>query len=228
GRDDRAGAHVAADADAPEARAPVERRADQRIGDPRLGRRDARELTIQRRLGLLELRRGDDLARAELAAALILTACVGERGLGLGKLRARLVTIELDEDLAAPDLGAFGEADRGDHVRDLRRDLDGLVRARRADGLDLDAERLDDRFRGDDGAAAAAGYRGRTGLCLRFRAGSDKECGHDGETGPPSAPSATNADRDRRTSAVPTRGAAPPGQRSSEGILIAQHRDATL
>src|SRR5690606_31126420 len=157
------------------ARAPVGRRADQRIGDPRLGRRDARELTIQRRLGLLELRRGDDLARAELAAALILTACVGERGLGLGLPRWRLVTIELDAGLAAPCPGALGEAERGDQVRVLRRDLDGLVRARRADGLDLDAERLDDRCRGDDGAAAAAGYRGRTGLCLRFRAGTRSE-----------------------------------------------------
>src|SRR5690606_28107535 len=128
--------------------------------------------------------------------ALVLTACVGERGLRFGKLRAGLVTVELDEDLAAPDLGALGETNRGDHVRHLRRDLDRLVRARRADGFDLDAERLDDRFRGNDGGAAVAGYRGRTGLCLRFRAGSDKESGHDGETGPPSAPSARNADRD--------------------------------
>src|SRR5690606_26175301 len=105
-RDDAAGAHVAADADLPEAGPPVERGADDRVGETRFGRRGAGEVAVQRRFGLLELRGGDDLARPQLPAPLELAARVGERGARLRELRLRLVVVELDEDFAARDLGA--------------------------------------------------------------------------------------------------------------------------
>src|SRR5690606_39096405 len=184
------------DADVPEAGAPVERRADHGVGEARLRGGRPAEVAVRRRLGLLELSRGDDLALAQLPAALVLAACIRERRLGLGKLGLGLVAVELDEDRAALDLLALGEVNRGDDVRHLGCDLDGLVRPRRADGLDLDAERLDDGLRRHDGRAPRRGARWAE-LCLRLRACRAGERRNDDESGSPSTAPARCQDRYR-------------------------------
>ena len=170
-RDHGAGAHEAADADVPEAGSAVERRADHGVVEPRLRGGDARFVGFQRRLDLLEIRDRQRLARLQIAAAVVLALAARERRFGLGERGSRLRVVHLDEHGAALDFLAFLEPDRRDGVRRLRRDLDGLVRLRRADGFDLDAHRLDARGLRDDGDRRGSGCgRGGAGLGRRLRA----------------------------------------------------------
>ena len=159
---DGAGAHEAADADVPEAGAAVERRADHGVVEPRLRGGDARLVGFQRCLDLLEIRDIDSAwrdCRSRLRSYWLLLRA-SDAWASASEARA-CDGVHLDEHLAALDFLAFLEADRGDRVRRLRRDLDGLVGPGRADGLDLDAHRLDACGLRDDGDAAAGAAAAR-------------------------------------------------------------------
>ena len=148
-RHDRAGAHQAADADAAKTGPPVEARADDRVVEPRFRDVDSGAIALEHGLDLVELRYRKRLLRVQVAAALELILALRERGFRLGQRRPRLGGIQLDQHRAPAHEIALLEADRGDDIRGLRGHVHGLVGARRADGLDVHAERLlEDRGRG--------------------------------------------------------------------------------
>ena len=140
-RDDGARVDEAAEADAPEARAPVERRADDRVVGARARRRDPRLAGLHRGLELVELGARQRLRDRQVAAAVELVAALGEIRLRFRELRRRRGAVELDQHGAATHALAFLEPDRGDGVGHLGGDLDRLVRERGADRLELHAER---------------------------------------------------------------------------------------
>ena len=106
------GLDQAADADAAQAHATGERRADHSVAEPRLRRRDARLVRLERRLDLVELRLRQRLRGVELAAAVVLAAALLQRRLGNGEVRPRLLTVEFDQQVAPPHFLAFGKVHR--------------------------------------------------------------------------------------------------------------------
>ncbi len=162
-RDDRARIHEAAEAHVAQPDAPVERRSDDAIGEPRARGGHARFVREQRRLQLIELRFRQRLGLEQLLAALVLAAAVARGGLGCGQVGARLGVVELDQHVALADLLALVEVDRRDAVGNLRSDVDGLVGAQRAERFDLVGEFLPGRMRGDDSDGAAGARRSALG-----------------------------------------------------------------
>ncbi len=139
---------------------PSKPRANHRVLEPGPRRRNARPVGLGGRLDVSSCDADKRLAAREAAAALELVLAFGERRFGFGHFRADLCAVQFDQHRAPPDASAFLEADRGDRVRRLRGHLDGFVRHRGADRLDLDAERLPPGDGGDDRDARFAG-RGR-------------------------------------------------------------------
>ena len=130
-----------------------ERRADHRVVELRLRRRDARLVRLERRLDLVELRLRQRLRRIELAAAVVLAAALGDRGFRNGEFCPGLRPVELYEQVSAPHLLSLVEAHGGDQVRHLGRDVDRLVGVRGSQCLDselqpLAAHRRDDHAHG--------------------------------------------------------------------------------
>jgi hypothetical protein len=180
-RDQRAGAHEAADADVAESGPAFERGADHGVVEPRASGRDARLVGLQIRLDLLEIGDRERLTRLQVAAAVERTLAARQRRFGLRERRARLRGVHLDEHGAALDFLALLKANCGDRVRRFGRDLDGLVGLSGADGLDLDAHLLEVSRSRDDGNSGRSGRRSRgAGLRRGVGAGGRKERQRDG------------------------------------------------
>ena len=92
----------------------------------------------------------------------------------IGEVGTRLRAVELDQHVALTDLLAFGEPHHLDDVGDLGGDVDGLVRFRGAERLDLEREPFDAGRRRHD-SDSRSGRRGRgvrAGRGRRNRAGA--------------------------------------------------------
>ena len=167
--DDVARADERADADATQAHASGERRADHGVFEPRGRGAEPRAIGFERGFELIEARLGQSLRVQQLAAAVVLALALGERGLRGGDIGARLGIVELHEHLAALHALAVAKRHRGDDVGNLGADVDGFVGARVAERLEFlaDAFRAHrrERDRGRCAAAPATALRrtGRTG-----------------------------------------------------------------
>jgi hypothetical protein len=137
-RDQRAGVHEASNADATQAGATAERRANDGVVETCLRSGDTRFIRSQSRLDLVHLRSRQHLGIGERPAAIVVGATLDHRSVGRGEVRLRLRWIELDEHRAALDELTFLEANGRHGVGSLRRDAHRFVGARRADRFDID------------------------------------------------------------------------------------------
>ena len=107
-----------------------------------LRRAESRAICLERRFELIEARLGQCLRVQQLATAVVLALALGDRGLRRRDIGARLRVVELHEHLAALHALAVAKFHRGDDVGDLGADVDGFVRARVAERLELLADAL--------------------------------------------------------------------------------------